>query len=60
MLPGAREYLLACGFGDVEDLSDFPMRVVEGLPQHVHSPLVRGQALKKRENRVRHRFTLFG
>lgn len=54
------EDLLAGGLGDVEDLGDLPVRVVEGFPQHVHGPLPGGQALHEGEDRVRDRFALLG
>ena len=60
VLLGAVEDLLAGGLGDVEDLGDLPVRVVEGLPQHVHRPLVGGEALHEGEDRVRDRFALLG
>ena len=58
VLLGTVEDLLAGGLGDVEDLGDLPVRVVEGLPQHVHRPLVGGQPLHEGEDRVRDRFAL--
>jgi hypothetical protein len=59
MVLGTVEDLLAGGLGDVEDRGDLPVRVVEGLAQHVHGPFARGQPLHEGEDRVRDRFALF-
>jgi hypothetical protein len=52
--------LLARGLGEVEDLGDLAVRVVEGLAQHVHRALVGRQPLQEGEYGVRHRLALFG
>jgi hypothetical protein len=59
VLLGTVKDLLAGGLGDVENLGDLPVRVVEGHSQHVHGPFVGGQPLQEGEDGVRDRVALF-